>query len=55
MKQFAIFGASGFGREVIPLVRSQLQREEESYQLVFVDDNPPAAEWNGYQILKYSL
>ena len=54
MKQVAIFGVSGFGREVIPLVRSQLQGNEEPYQLVFVDDSPPAAECNGHQVLKYS-
>lgn len=54
MQQFAIFGVSGFGREVMPLVHSQLQRMEKPYQLAFVDDNPPAAMCNGYQVLKYS-
>lgn len=54
MQQIAIFGVSGFGREVIPLVHSQLKKMNEPYQLVFVDDNPPAAECNGYQVLKYS-
>lgn len=54
MKKYAIFGASGFGREVLPLVRQQLASEDGAWDLVFVDDNPPAAEQNGYRVLTYS-
>ena len=54
MKKFAIFGASGFGREVLPLVRKQLENESSAWELVFVDDNPPAAEQNGHRVLKYA-
>jgi sugar O-acyltransferase (sialic acid O-acetyltransferase NeuD family) len=53
MKQVAIFGASGFGREVMPLARQQLAVSGGAYQLVFVDDNPPAAECNGHKIMTY--
>lgn len=53
MKQVAIYGVSGCGRGVIPLARDQWQTHGESYQLVFVDDNPPAAECNGYRVLTY--
>jgi sugar O-acyltransferase (sialic acid O-acetyltransferase NeuD family) len=54
MKRYAIFGASGFGREVMPLARHQLhQITREPYELVFVDDNPPADEVNGHRVLTY--
>lgn len=55
MKRFAIFGASGFGREVLPLMRLQLQQTEaQPWGLVFVDDNPPAPELNGQRVLTYA-
>ena len=55
MKRFAIFGASGFGREVLPLVRQQLQRTEaDPWELVFVDDQPPATELNGHRVVTYA-
>lgn len=49
---YGIFGASGFGREVAPLGRAQLQGQDGA-QLVFVDDNPPAERVNGIQVLAY--
>jgi len=55
MKRFAIFGASGFGREVLPLMRQQLQQTEgQPWDLVFVDDNPPAPQLNGQRVLTYA-
>ena len=54
MKQVAIFGASGFGREVMPLARQQWAASGELYQLVFVDDHLPAAECNGHRVLTYA-
>jgi sugar O-acyltransferase (sialic acid O-acetyltransferase NeuD family) len=55
MKSFAIFGASGCGRSVMPLARKQLQiSESQPWELVFVDDNPPASELNGHPVLKYA-
>ncbi len=54
MKRFAIFGASGFGREVLPLVRQQLQAQTAPWDLVFVDDHPPAPEQNGHRVLTYA-
>lgn len=54
MKRFAIFGASGFGREVLPLARQQLQQTETGpWDLVFVDDQPPVPELNGHRVLTY--
>jgi sugar O-acyltransferase (sialic acid O-acetyltransferase NeuD family) len=54
MKQIAIFGASGCGRGVMPLARQQWAASGEPHQLVFVDDNPPAAECNAHRVLTYS-
>jgi sugar O-acyltransferase (sialic acid O-acetyltransferase NeuD family) len=56
MKRFAIFGASGCGRGVLPLVRQQLQASLAvgEYDLVFVDDHPPAPVVNGHRVLTYA-
>ncbi|MDG0026254.1 acetyltransferase [Trinickia sp. Y13] len=54
MKKFAIFGVSGFGREVLPLLRRQLQAEQEPWELVFVDDNPSGSHANGQRVLTYA-
>jgi sugar O-acyltransferase (sialic acid O-acetyltransferase NeuD family) len=56
MKRFAIFGASGCGRGVLPLVRQQLQASMHSgdCDLVFVDDRPPAPVVNGHRVLTYA-
>jgi len=56
MKRFAIFGASGYGREVLPLVRQQLQADLAAGRadLVFVDDQPPAPVVNGQRVLTYA-
>lgn len=54
MKQVAIFGASGCGRGVMPLARRQWAASGQPYQLVFVDDHPPAAECNGHRVLTYA-
>lgn len=51
---YAVFGASGFGREVMPLVRQQLQGMSEPWELVFVDDQPPAEQLNGHRVLTYA-
>ena len=44
-----VFGASGFGREVMPLVKQTYPHE----RLVFVDDNPPSSSLNGYQVMTF--
>ena len=51
---FAVYGASGCGRSVMPLARSQLQRQGIlETRLVFVDDQPEAAVVNGQRVLRY--
>lgn len=55
MKRFAIFGASGFGREVMPVLRQQLELTETGpWDLVFVDDAPTTTNLNGYRVLTYA-
>ena len=52
---YAIYGASGFGRDVMPLVRAQLlQTGGQTDRLVFIDDNRTATNANGHQVLTYS-
>jgi hypothetical protein len=48
-KLIGVFGASGFGREVMPLVKASFPQDE----LVFVDDNPSSPVLNGYQVLTF--
>jgi sugar O-acyltransferase (sialic acid O-acetyltransferase NeuD family) len=56
MKRFAVFGANGCGRGVLPLVRQQLQVSLQNGEcdLVFVDDHPPAPVVNGHRVLTYA-
>ena len=50
MKQLiGIYGASGFGRELLPLVREQYPEAS----LCFVDDGSQDEELNGYKIYNY--
>lgn len=56
MKRFAIFGAGGCGRGVLPLVRQQLRQELAASlcELVFVDDRPSSAVINEVPVLTYA-
>lgn len=57
MKQplYAVYGASGCGRGVMPLARTQLLRQGLSIErLVFVDDTPLSDMVNGHRILTYA-
>ncbi len=52
---FAVYGASGFGREIMPLARAKiLAQGEPSERLYFIDDNLPASHVNGQQVVTYS-
>ncbi|MCL5043061.1 MAG: acetyltransferase [Gammaproteobacteria bacterium] len=51
-KIYGVFGASGFGREVMPVLRAQFSQESQS-AFVFVDDNPIADEINGHRVLTF--
>lgn len=51
---YAVYGASGCGRGVMPLARTQLlKRGVVENELVFIDDNAVLHEINGHQILSY--
>ena len=51
---YAVFGASGFGREVMPLARENLRRAGVALErLVFVDDKPEASATNGHRTMTY--
>lgn len=51
---YAVYGASGFGRDAMPLVREQvLQNCCLTDRFVFVDDNRTASHVNGREILNY--
>jgi len=50
---YAVFGASGCGRGVLPLARAQLEREGMAGRLVFVDDKPGLDTVNGHPVLRY--
>jgi sugar O-acyltransferase (sialic acid O-acetyltransferase NeuD family) len=56
LKRFAIFGVSGCGRGVLPLVRQQLQADLASgaADLVFVDDQPSVPVVNGQRVMTYA-
>lgn len=56
MKRYAIIGAGGCGRGVMPLIRHQLKQDLASgvADLVFVDDQPPAPFLNGHRVLTYA-
>jgi len=50
----AVYGASGCGRGVMPLVRAQLEhRFSATGELVFVDDRESRIQVNGHRVLRY--
>lgn len=51
---YAVYGASGCGRGVMPLAREQLRRAGIPMdRLVFVDDKPEMDAVNGHRVLRY--
>lgn len=52
---YAIYGASGCGRAILPIASIMLsnQHGEAGFELVFVDDKPPATTLNGRRVLTY--
>lgn len=52
---YAVYGASGYGREVMPLARQQLMLAGvPTSRLVFVDDAPGPALVNGQRLMTYA-
>jgi sugar O-acyltransferase (sialic acid O-acetyltransferase NeuD family) len=53
--QYAIYGSSGFGREVMPLLKVKLSNmDSQSYEISFVDDAATELSINGYPVIKYA-
>ena len=51
---FAVYGASGWGRGVVPLARAQLAGQcIGGTRLVFIDDQPAEPVVNGQRVLRY--
>src|SRR5699024_11808684 len=51
---YAVYGASGLGRQIMPLARKQLQKADvDISRLVFVDDKPPSQELNGHKVYSW--
>ena len=46
-KIYGIYGASGFGKEVLPILRKSLKKDDEIF---FIDDSKELKELNGYSI-----
>lgn len=52
---FAVYGASGCGRGIMPLAREQLRRQGVAPdRLVFIDDGAVGARMNGQRVLSYA-
>ena len=52
---FAVYGASGCGRGVMPVARAQLQAQGIAItQLVFLDDEPTSSMVNGQRVMSYA-
>lgn len=52
---YAVFGSGGFGCEVMPLARKQLQKQQKMVDdLFFVVDNPETEEVNGVKVISLS-
>ena len=53
-KLYAIYGASGCGRSLMPVARQQLVRESDASEIVFIDDAlESVAEVNGHRAMNY--
>lgn len=48
-----VYGASGFGKEVMPLVRQKFPNLKKE-QFVFIDDGQAGGSLNGYSVLAYT-
>ncbi|OOV80414.1 MULTISPECIES: acetyltransferase [unclassified Acinetobacter] len=52
-KLIGVYGASGFGKEVMPLVRVQFTELNKEH-FVFIDDGQANTDLNGYKVLSYT-
>ena len=52
-KAIGIYGASGYGREVMPLVVAQYHSQDEEIHYYFIDDNPLAKSLSSYEVVSF--
>lgn len=53
-KLYAIYGASGCGRSLMPVARQQLARESDASEIIFIDDAlESVADVNGHRAMNY--
>lgn len=53
-KLYAVYGASGCGRSLMPVARQQLARENDTSEIVFIDDAlHEVSEVNGHRAMNY--
>ena len=52
MNLYGVYGASGFGREVMPLLRAQVANDPEA-ECVFVDDSDAGDLVNGHKCMTF--
>lgn len=52
---YGIYGASGCGRSIMPVARSQLERNGAGRErLFFIDDSPSSDQLNGHRVLSFA-
>lgn len=51
---FAIYGASGFGREIMPIARKIISQNSSPDRLVFIDDGEASGIVNGHEVMSYT-
>lgn len=55
-KLYAVYGASGCGRSLMPIARQQLAREHQQAEIVFIDDSLiQIVEINGHRAMNYAM
>ena len=55
-KLYAIYGASGCGRSLMPVARQQLAREQDHSEIVFIDDAlTEIGVVNGHRAMNYQV
>ncbi|OTG86694.1 acetyltransferase [Acinetobacter sp. ANC 4558] len=54
-KLYAIYGAAGCGRSLMPVARQQLAREADTSEIVFIDDSlEKISDINGHRAMNYA-
>lgn len=52
-KIYGLYGASGFGQEIMYWFARQLERAGDNSRVIYIDDSSEETEVDGFQVLKY--